>query len=59
MTCSNSAAGVLMLGVGGPLGRCCVNLTLCVFSESSSLKTAPLRSEKLSGRLYGGILARC
>lgn len=47
-----------MLGVGGPLGRCCDSLTLWVLRDNSSLKTAPLRSEKLTGRLlYGGILA--
>jgi hypothetical protein len=51
VTCSKSAAGVLMLGVGGPLGRCCDILTFWVLSDNSSLKTAPLRSEKLIGRL--------
>lgn len=54
MVWSNSGAGVLMLGVGGPLGgRVCVAFIEPVSRESSSqLKTLPLLSEKLAGCVY-------
>ncbi len=55
-----SAAGVLMLGVGGPRGgRGCGIFMAAVFKLSSSqLKTLPLLSEKLSGLLYPVIASK-